>query len=114
MMTKQNIVILSGVSLVLFLIFLSFFAKTDFSKKEKKLLEKEIELKYKIEEIDKKYKENEIFIDSLSKVIKLQDSIIAAKLANIPKIKPKYDAKITKITTSSADTIAKFITGRYK
>jgi hypothetical protein len=111
-MTKQKLVILSGVGLIVGILIISFIFFGGSNNEE--LLKKEGELKAKQEMLDVKIKELQIQKDSLVNIITYYDSVIKAKENNIPLIKEKYDKKIETLTTSPADTISKFLLNRYK
>lgn len=107
-MSKQNIVILSGILLVVILILISSITTCNIDNRKIEKIDKEI---YKIDSI---FLEKKKVIDSLTDVITFQDSIIALKKEDVKLIKPKYDKKIQAIAALPADSISLFLTNRYK
>lgn len=107
-MTKQNIVLFSGIFLVIILILISSITTCNIDNKKIEKIDKEIN------KIDSQLVVKQKVIDSLTDVITFQDSMIALKKEDIKLIKPKYDRKIETITALPADSISLFITSRYK
>lgn len=107
-MTKQNLVLLSGLLLVVILAFISSIATCNVDNKKIKKIDKQID------KIDSQIVIKEKVIDSLTVVINFKDSLIALKKEDIKLIKPKYDKKIQDITSLPSDSISLFLTNRYK
>lgn len=107
-MTKQNLVLLSGLLLVVILAFISSITTCNVDNKKIKKIDKQID------KIDSQIVIKEKVIDSLTVVINFKDSLIALKKEDVKLIKPKYDKKIQDITSLPSDSISLFLTNRYK
>lgn len=107
-MSNQNIVLFSGIFLVLILILISSITTCNVDNRKIEKIDKEIN------KIDSQLVVKQKVIDSLTNVITFQDSMIALKKEDIKLIKPRYDKKIETITALPADSISLFLTNRYK